>query len=52
MAARALQLLADDELRRKMGAAGREIAIEQFDVKRIVPRYRAMYERVMNGVAV
>ncbi|HEX7151146.1 MAG TPA: N-acetyl-alpha-D-glucosaminyl L-malate synthase BshA [Thermoanaerobaculia bacterium] len=46
MAARAIEILRDDALRKKMGARGRELAIERFDVNRIVPKYRELYESV------
>ena len=47
MAGRALEILGDDQLHRRMGARGREVAIEKFDEKKVVPRYRQMYERVI-----
>ena len=47
MAARAIEILSDDALRRRMGKRAREVAVEQFDESWIVPRYRAMYERVI-----
>ncbi|HEX9984672.1 MAG TPA: N-acetyl-alpha-D-glucosaminyl L-malate synthase BshA [Thermoanaerobaculia bacterium] len=46
MAERAIEILRDDELRRRMGARGRELAVERFDVGKIVPQYRALYENV------
>ncbi len=49
MAARAIEILTDDALRRRMGRRGREVAVEQFDESWIVPRYRAMYERVIGS---
>ena len=47
MAARAIEIVSDEPLRRKMGALGREMVIEKFDENRIVPHYRAFYERVI-----
>jgi N-acetyl-alpha-D-glucosaminyl L-malate synthase BshA len=47
MAARGLEILRDDELRRKMGRRGREVAVDLFDEQKIVPYYREMYERVI-----
>ncbi|HVR43792.1 MAG TPA: N-acetyl-alpha-D-glucosaminyl L-malate synthase BshA [Thermoanaerobaculia bacterium] len=47
MTARTLELLTDDELRRRFGAAGRKAATERFNVDRIVPRYLAFYEQVL-----
>ncbi len=49
MAARAIEILSDEDLARRMGAAGRARAIEKFDVKNIVPQYREVYERVIAG---
>jgi L-malate glycosyltransferase len=47
MAERAIEILANDELRTRMGRRAREAAIERFDERKIVPRYRAFYERVI-----
>jgi len=52
MAARAIEILSDDTLRQRMGAAGRAAVIERFDVKNVVPRYREMYERVIAGATI
>lgn len=49
MAGRALEILTNEALRRRMGAAARATAIARFDENAIVPRYRAMYERVIAG---
>jgi L-malate glycosyltransferase len=49
MAARAIEILRDDNLRVRMGAQGRKRAVERFDVNRIVPVYREMYERVLGS---
>lgn len=42
----ALQILTDEELRRKMGQASRRRAVEEFSQDTVVKRYRAIYERV------
>jgi N-acetyl-alpha-D-glucosaminyl L-malate synthase BshA len=47
MAARAVELLRDEDLRRRMGRRAREVAIDRFDEEKIVPMYREMYERVI-----
>ena len=47
MAARGIEILSDDGLRRRMGKRAREIAVERFDEQKIVPYYREMYERVI-----
>jgi glycosyltransferase involved in cell wall biosynthesis len=39
-----LRLLEDDALRRRFGRAGRKVAIERFEVDRVVERYRKVYE--------
>lgn len=52
MADSAIRILSDDALRRRMGTAGRAAATEKFDVAKIVPRYREMYERVIAGETV
>ena len=45
MAERGIEILRDDDLRRRMGKRAREIAVELFDEQKIVPRYRQLYER-------
>jgi N-acetyl-alpha-D-glucosaminyl L-malate synthase BshA len=52
MATQALTILTNDGLRRRMGAAARELAVSRFDVARVVPQYREMYERVIAGEVV
>ncbi len=52
MAARALEILSNDALRHRMGAAGRQLAIEKFNVATVVPRYRQLYERIIAGTTV
>lgn len=49
MATHAIELLRDDDLRQEMGEAGRRRAIELFHVDRMVPRYIAFYESVMQA---
>ena len=49
MAARAIEILTNEELARKMGTRAREVAVEKFDVRRVVPTYRQLYERVIAG---
>lgn len=49
MAAAALCLLKDEELRRAFGAAGRRRAVEVFSQDAVVARYKAIYERVVEG---
>jgi N-acetyl-alpha-D-glucosaminyl L-malate synthase BshA len=47
MAARAIELLSDDDLRRRMGKRARQLALDLFDEQKIVPLYRELYERVI-----
>jgi N-acetyl-alpha-D-glucosaminyl L-malate synthase BshA len=47
MAAAALEILRDDELRWRMGEAGRERAVGLFAEEKIVARYRELYGRVL-----
>ena len=49
MAARAIEILRDPAVQSRMGKRGREVAVNEFDENRIVPRYRALYERVIGG---
>jgi len=46
MAAAALRLLDDENLRRAFGAAGRRRAVEVFSQEAVVARYKEIYERV------
>ena len=48
MARRALELLRDGELRRRMGAAGRRFA-ERFDLPQTCARMLGLYERLLGG---
>ena len=52
MAARAIDILSNPELQRRMGRSGRERAEEKFNVSMIVPMYRNFYEQVMRDVTV
>jgi N-acetyl-alpha-D-glucosaminyl L-malate synthase BshA len=45
MAERGIEILRDDVLHKKMGKRAREIAVDHFDERKIVPRYREFYER-------
>jgi glycosyltransferase involved in cell wall biosynthesis len=46
----ALQLLIEDpELRKRMGARGREIAVNEFAVERVVAETMAVYEELLLG---
>jgi L-malate glycosyltransferase len=50
MASRALEILTDEDLRRRMGRAAREWAIERFDESKVVPRYVSVYEKLLSSV--
>jgi N-acetyl-alpha-D-glucosaminyl L-malate synthase BshA len=47
MAARSIEILRDDELRRRMGNAGRERAEQLFSADKLVTQYEKYYERVL-----
>jgi len=47
MAERAIAILSDRVLHRRLGRAGRALAEEQFNVNRVVPMYREFYERFL-----
>ncbi len=49
MAGRAIEILSDSALQKRMGSAGRTLAVEKFDVARIVPEYVAFYQRTLRG---
>jgi glycosyltransferase involved in cell wall biosynthesis len=49
MSERAIAILSDPILQRRLGKRGRELAASLFDEALIVPQYREMYERVMAG---
>jgi len=50
MAARAIEILSNADLQRRMGRKGREAAEHEFNESRVVPIYRKFYERVLSGV--
>src|ERR1019366_3220701 len=45
MAARAVEILSNPDLQRRLGRNGRDLAEGKFNVNRVVPRYREFYER-------
>lgn len=47
MAERGIEILRDHDLRLRMGKRARELAIERFDEEKVLPMYRALYERTM-----
>jgi glycosyltransferase involved in cell wall biosynthesis len=49
MAEAGTRLLKDDALRKKMRVAARKIAVEKFSTDAVVPRYEALYERVLGA---
>jgi glycosyltransferase involved in cell wall biosynthesis len=49
MAARAIEILKDDERRREMGEAARHRVESLFDADRVVSQYEAVYARVLGG---
>lgn len=49
MADAVLQILTDDALASRMGAAGRAVAVEQFTTERIVPQYLEYYRQVIEA---
>ncbi|MHB1422892.1 MAG: glycosyltransferase, partial [Gemmataceae bacterium] len=49
LAAAMARLLADPDLRRRMGQAGRQRAIEKFTAERVVRETISVYERVRSG---
>lgn len=49
LAAAAIQLLSDPELRRSLGRAARERCLERYDVGPAAVRYQAVYEEVAAG---
>jgi len=48
MAERAIELLADPDKRRRMGARGREWAVQQYNTERVIPQYIELYQRVLH----
>jgi len=49
MAARAIEILRDDERRRAMGAAARHRVESLFDAERVVGQYEAVYARILES---
>jgi N-acetyl-alpha-D-glucosaminyl L-malate synthase BshA len=49
MSERAIEILRDGDLRTRMGRRARTLALDHFEEEKIVPRYRAMYERILAG---
>lgn len=52
MVEKAIEILSDDRRRETMGKAAREQSIERFDVSKVVPQYRELYERTIATTAV
>ncbi|MBW3533842.1 MAG: N-acetyl-alpha-D-glucosaminyl L-malate synthase BshA [Gemmatimonadetes bacterium] len=48
MAAAAVAILTDDERWRALSEGGRRLAVERFDVERVVPVYESYYEEILN----
>jgi N-acetyl-alpha-D-glucosaminyl L-malate synthase BshA len=46
-----LRLLGDDDLRTAFGARGRELAIQRYEIDKIIPHYIAFYEKVVKKAA-
>lgn len=51
LAAALRRLLADDDLRRRMGAAGRELAQREFSLERVIAETLALYDRLLAASA-
>lgn len=49
MAEAGVRILSDPDLQAELGAAGRRIAVERYDADVVVPRYEALYRRVLEG---
>lgn len=50
-ASRVVSLLSDQDLRSRMAAAARSIAIERFSTEKIIPQYESYYETVIGSTA-
>ncbi len=48
MATDALKFVNDDDLRRKFGERGRELAISRYSSEKIIPQYISFYEKVLS----
>ncbi len=49
MAEGAVEILTDPRLHTAMAEAGRRIAVERFSAASVVPRYEAVYDRMLSG---
>ncbi len=49
MTAAARTILSSPDLHARMAAAARDRAVREFDIDRIVPRYEAHYDRVVES---
>ena len=49
MAARALDILTNPELQKKMGEAGRRRALSEFCASKIIPQYEQLYQRTLEN---
>ncbi|MDT7885843.1 MAG: glycosyltransferase family 4 protein [Thermoproteota archaeon] len=47
-----LELYNNEELRIKMGEAGREKAVKEYHPRKIIPMYEDVYNKVLNGVEI
>ncbi|HKX32664.1 MAG TPA: N-acetyl-alpha-D-glucosaminyl L-malate synthase BshA [Blastocatellia bacterium] len=47
MVDRAIRILSDDRLQRRMGQLGRAWAVEHFNTERVIPMYEKLYERII-----
>ncbi|CAN5313496.1 N-acetyl-alpha-D-glucosaminyl L-malate synthase BshA [soil metagenome] len=47
MAADTLKLLRDEDMRRKFGERGRELAVQRYSTEHIIPQYIAFYEKIV-----
>jgi glycosyltransferase involved in cell wall biosynthesis len=47
-----LELYNNEELRIKMGEAGREKAVKEYHPKKVIPMYEDIYNKVLNGVEI
>lgn len=50
LAERAVELLGDEQRRRAMGKRARQVVLENYLPEHVVPRYEALYEKVMAKV--
>jgi glycosyltransferase involved in cell wall biosynthesis len=49
MAEAGVRILSDTEHAKALSAAARSLAVERFSAKAIVPRYEALYDRVLSA---